>query len=188
MLIEQAEIMSRDLFKSWASCFRGILLIRRGEMADGLQYFDAAFTEFAETRYFRHLRFLSLLAEAHGRAGQIGHGLAVIDKALERSQATEENWCRPEILRVKGELTLLDDGPRGDQAAEALFQDSLDWARRQDALSWELRTATSLARLHHRLDRTPEAAASLSAVYDRFTEGFETADLKTAKSLLDSMT
>ena len=64
---------------------------------------------------------------------------------------------------------------------------SLDWARRQGALSWELRTATSLARLRQDQGRAAEARSLLQPVYDRFSEGFETADLKTAKALLDSM-
>jgi predicted ATPase len=64
---------------------------------------------------------------------------------------------------------------------------SLDWARRQGALSWELRTSTSLARLQHDQGRTAEARSLLQSVYNRFSEGFETADLKTAKAYLDSL-
>ena len=64
---------------------------------------------------------------------------------------------------------------------------ALDWARRQGALTWELRCATSLARAKHEQQRTVEAHELLSAVYDRFTEGFDTADLKTAKALLSSL-
>jgi predicted ATPase len=70
--------------------------------------------------------------------------------------------------------------------AEEHFLRSLDWARRQGALSWELRTSTSLARLQHGQGRVAEARSLLQSVYDRFSEGFETADLKTAKTYLDS--
>jgi predicted ATPase len=63
---------------------------------------------------------------------------------------------------------------------------SLDWARRQGALSWELRTSTSLARLQHGQGRVAEARSLLQSVYDRFSEGFDTVDLKTAKTYLDS--
>jgi predicted ATPase len=72
-------------------------------------------------------------------------------------------------------------------AAEDYFQRARDWARLQGALSWELRAATSLARLLRDQDRFAEALALLQPVYDRFTEGFETADLKAAKALLDSL-
>ena len=72
-------------------------------------------------------------------------------------------------------------------AAEDHFQQALDWARRQGALSWELRAATSLTRLLRDLDRPTEALALLQPVYDRFAEGFDTADLKAAKALLGAL-
>jgi predicted ATPase len=72
-------------------------------------------------------------------------------------------------------------------AAEDHFRQALDWARRQGALSWELRAATSLARLLRDQSRAADALALLQPVYDRFTEGFETADLKAAKALIDSL-
>ncbi len=109
-------------------------------------------------------------------------GLSTIDEALARSERNEERWCVAEFLRIKGELILREGGPR----AEEHFLLSLDWARRQDALSWELRTSTSLARLQHSQGRTAEARRLLQSVYDRFSEGFETADLKTAKACLDT--
>jgi predicted ATPase len=71
--------------------------------------------------------------------------------------------------------------------AEELLQQSLDWARRQGALAWELRAATSLGRLWHDQGRSADATAFLQPVYDRFTEGFATADLKAAKALLDDL-
>jgi predicted ATPase len=72
-------------------------------------------------------------------------------------------------------------------AAEDHFRQALDWARRQGALSWELRAATSLARLPRDHSRAADALALLQPIYDRFTEGFDTADLKTAKALLDTL-
>jgi len=72
-------------------------------------------------------------------------------------------------------------------AAEEHFLHSLDWARRQGALSWELRASTSLARLQHQHGRTQKARELLTPVYDRFTEGFETSDLMAAKGLLDQL-
>ena len=79
-------------------------------------------------------------------------------------------------------------GASGDATvAEDHFRQALDSARRQGALSWELRAATSLARLWHGQNRRAEALALLRPVYDRFTEGFDTADLKAAKALLDTL-
>jgi predicted ATPase len=108
-----------------------------------------------------------------------------IDEALARSEHNEERWCLAELLRIKGELILLEGAAKAAIAAEDLFLQALDWAHRQGALSWELRAATSLARLRLQQDRTAEARGFLTPVYDRFTEGFETADLKAAKALLN---
>ncbi|HUC67198.1 MAG TPA: hypothetical protein VMA53_17290, partial [Stellaceae bacterium] len=85
-----------------------------------------------------------------------------------------------------GDLLLL-QSPPGPAMAEDHYRQALDWARRQGALSWELRAATSLARLLRDQARSGEATARLQPVYDRFTEGFDTADLKAAKALLDAL-
>lgn len=92
----------------------------------------------------------------------------------------------PELIRVKGTLLILQNTPTALEMAEDHFRQALDVARRQKALSWELRAATSLARLLDGQDRCTEALALLQPVYDRFTEGFETADLKAAKALIDT--
>jgi predicted ATPase len=92
-----------------------------------------------------------------------------------------------ELLRIKGELLLLQAAPGAAAAAEDHFRQALDWARRQDALSFELRAATSLAQLQSDQGRPADAMALLQPVYHRFTEGFETADLKAAKALLDAL-
>jgi predicted ATPase len=91
-----------------------------------------------------------------------------------------------ELVRVRGELLLLQGAPGAAAAAEDHFRQALDWARRQGALSWELRAAMSLARLLHDRDRIG-ARDLLASIYDRFTEGFGTADLITAKQLLDEL-
>jgi predicted ATPase len=92
-----------------------------------------------------------------------------------------------ELLRIKGELVLLRGGQGAAALAEDHFRQSLDSARRQGALSWELRAATSLARLLRGQDRVAEARDVLGSVYGRFTEGFVTADLQEAKSLLEKL-
>jgi predicted ATPase len=127
------------------------------------------------------------MAEALGRARQIAEGLAAIEKAIVRSERSEERWATAELLRIKGELLLLQGAPGAAAAAADHFRQALDWAHRQEALSWELRTASSLARLWRDQHRVTEARALLGPVYARFTEGFATADLREAKSLLQEL-
>ena len=92
-----------------------------------------------------------------------------------------------ELLRVKGALVLLECAHNCEHAAQDLFLQSLDWPRRQSALSWGLRAATSLSQLWHDRGRTKEAFELLAPIHDRFTEGFETADLRAAKALVDRL-
>jgi predicted ATPase len=117
----------------------------------------------------------------------VEQGLVAIDEALEQSERTEAGWCMAELLRIKGGLVLQEGGPNSAEAAEGHFLEALDWARRQGALSWELRTATSLSRLWHNQGRTQEAHRLLAQIYDRFTEGSATADLRAAKALISEI-
>ena len=119
-----------------------------------------------------------------GHAGQIGEGLALLEAGIEQS---DTGWLTPELLRLKGELLLLQSTPAAAETVEDLFRQALDWARRQGALSWELRAATSLARLLCDQDRIREARDLLAPIYERFTEGFGTADLREAKRLIDTL-
>jgi predicted ATPase len=112
--------------------------------------------------------------------------LLIVAIPIARSERNDERWCVAELLRIKGELILREGAPQAATAAEQHFLHSLDWARRQRALSWELRTSTSLARLQQDQGRVAEARSLLRSVYDRFSEGFETADLRTAKAYLNS--
>jgi predicted ATPase len=133
------------------------------------------------------MRFAAVdMAEGLAKTGQIADALDAINDAIARAERTEELWQFPELLRVKGELVLLQGAPQAT-AAEDDFRQALDWARRQGALSWELRAAASLTRLLCDQGRSAEAGALLQPVYDCFTEGFDTIDLKAAKALLDAL-
>jgi len=125
------------------------------------------------------------LAEALGATGAISAGLSVMQEAIGRSEQDEERWHIAEFLRIKGELFRLQNGPSAVEAAEESFQQSLDWARRQGVLSWELRAAMSLARLHVKQMRTTEARNLVASTLARFKEGFETADLVAARNFVD---
>jgi predicted ATPase len=105
-------------------------------------------------------------------------------EAIARAETGRAGWCMAEILRAKGEIILKEGASDAAFAAEALFRRSLEMARQQEALSWELRAATSLARLWRRQGRIQRAHDLMASVYGRFTEGFGTADLVTAKTLL----
>jgi predicted ATPase len=131
-------------------------------------------------------RRLALLAEAYGKVGQTEAGLTALAEALAIAHRTGERFWEAEIHRLKGEF-LLARATGHDTEAEASFRQALDGARRQQAKSWELRAATSLARLWQQQGQRAEAHALLAPVYGWFTEGFDTADLQEAKALLDAL-
>jgi predicted ATPase len=99
-------------------------------------------------------------------------------------EQSEAGWLEPESLRLMVELLLLQSTPAAVETIEDLFRQALDESRRQEALSWQLRAATSLARLLRDQGRRADAIACLRPIYDRFTEGFGTADLLAAKRIL----
>jgi len=187
MLLDHSTRHALALWRACGRSFQGLLVIQHGDVLTGLRLLRAGFDEFGEagSAVFRLIAFL--MAEALGRAGQNAEGLAAIEDAIARSERTEEHWAMAELVRVKGELLLLQGAPGAATAGEDHFRQALDWARRQGALSWELRAATSLARLLRDRDRIGEARDLLAPIYERFTEGFGTADLLTAKALLDQL-
>jgi DNA-binding SARP family transcriptional activator/predicted ATPase len=127
--------------------------------------------------------FLVLLAEAYAAAGRVDAGLAVLSEAHALLDHTDERYQEPEVHRLEGQL-MLQRCASDEPQAEAAFQRSLAVARRQQAKSWELRAATSLARLWQRQGKRAAAYDVLAPIYGGFTEGFDTADLAEAKALL----
>jgi DNA-binding winged helix-turn-helix (wHTH) protein/predicted ATPase len=130
--------------------------------------------------------WLALLSEGYGSVGQTEMGLTTIGEALAVVAKRGEGYYEGEINRLQGEL-LLKQTPANPSAAETCFQKALSVARAQQAKSWELRAAISLARLWQSQDKRQEASDLLVPVYAWFTEGFDTADLIDAKSLLDEL-
>jgi predicted ATPase len=188
MLLDSSAAHALPIWRAEGHRFHGTLLIRNGDFDTGLQLLRTALEQLPEASFQPYFTwFLGELAEGLGRVGQIAQGLEAIDEALARSERNEDRWCVAELLRIKGELLLSQEGSGAGAAAEDHYQQALGWARRQGALSWELRAATSLARLLRDQNRSPEAIALLAPIYNRFTEGFETADLKAAKALLDGL-
>ena len=184
-LNDQVEKHSLGSYHPCALGFRGQLSANRGDVVTAVRLLRAALEGVRKIGY-HYTVFASDLALAEAEAGRLDQGLATVDEALQRAERTEESYYVPEALRIKGELLLMQD-KSASAVAEADFSHSLDLARRQGALSWELRAATSLARLLRDQNRIGEARDLLSSVYSRFTEGFETADLISAKRLLDEL-
>jgi predicted ATPase len=182
---------ARHALAAWhrpARCYEGARLIQRGAVGDGLELLRTALDELRGTSFVPYYPFMvGTLAQGLAQAGYVAQALLTIDEALTRSERDEERWWMAELLRIKAELILLAEGADAAPAAEAHLQDALAWARRQGALSFELRCATNLARLWHQQGRTAPARDLLVPVYARFTEGLATADLEAAKALLASL-
>src|SRR5262249_16655018 len=130
--------------------------------------------------------WLALQADACGKAGHPADGLVVIAAAL--AEVTQRGWrfCEAELHRIRGELLLHQDA-RSEQEGETCFRRAIDIGAGQEARSLELRAATSLGRLLQRQGEREEARRLLAEVYAWFTEGFDTADLRDARALLDAL-
>ena len=129
---------------------------------------------------------LALLADAYGTIGKAEAGLTALAEALTLADTTGERFYEPERYRLKGEL-LLQQNSDNQAETETCFTQAITIAQNQQAKSWELRAATSLARLWQSQGKRQEAHDLLAPVYGWFTEGFDTADLKDAKTLLDAL-
>jgi predicted ATPase/DNA-binding SARP family transcriptional activator len=134
---------------------------------------------------------LSLLAQAYQIAGQVKEGLTVLAEALALVEKSDERWWEAELYRLKGELLLKAEGGRlkdeAEAEAEKCFWQAIEVARRQSAKSLELRAVLSLSRLWQKQGKKKEACQMLGEIYGWFTEGFDTADLKEAKVLLEEL-
>ena len=130
--------------------------------------------------------WLTHLALAYAELGKLDDAWRRMCEALTLVEATKERWCEAEVNRIAGEIAL--KSPEPDAAkAEAYFEHALSVARKQQAKSWELRAAMSLARLWRDQGKVQQARELLAPVYGWFTEGFDTLDLKEAKALLNEL-
>ena len=165
------------ILQGWADAQRGEATTGIARIRDGLAASEATGARVTTPFY------LALLAEALALAGKIEEGLATVDDALAKAAVSGERGWDAEIHRLRGELT--GRLPYPDPAkAEESFRTALAIAREQGTRGYELRAATSLARLHRDQGRYGEARDLLAPVYGWFTEGFDTADLKEAAAVL----
>jgi predicted ATPase/DNA-binding winged helix-turn-helix (wHTH) protein len=186
-LKEYAERHHLSAFSAYAAGFEGQLCAERRDLAAAERLLGSCLDSLRQSQNDNYPAFLSSLAEVLGKAGCREESLAAAEEVLRRTERNHQFWWMPEALRIKGQVLLMAD--MADIATTAdYFHQSMDLARRQGALSWELRTAMSLARLQRNQGRIGEARGLLAAAYGRFTEGFGTADLQSAKRLLDELT
>ena len=192
---EQAEaaitLATEQGFPLWlalGTLMRGWALVEQGRGEEGVSQLRRGIAAFQATGSKVAVPYqLALLAEACEKADQVEEGLRVVGEALDIVNKQEERYYEAALYRLKGELILQAQSAGAEhrrKEAEACFHTSIKVAQRQAAKSWELRAAMSLARLWQQQGKRTEARDLLAPVYEWFTEGFDTADLKDAKALL----
>ena len=132
-------------------------------------------------------RWLTILAEAYEEANQVQDALDAVSQALVVVQETGECIFEARLRHLRGELLLKQSGDEAATHAETCFHEAIAAARGQEARSWELRASISLAQLWRRQNKCRKARDLLAPVYAAFAEGFDTADLKAAKGLLEEL-
>jgi len=185
MFMEQAAANTLNVWRIYGRCFSGMLRIRRGDVAGGVLQLGEAVDELRQAKFVQYLTaFLLAQAEGLAEAQRVEQALLAIHEALARVEGTKERWCLAEALRIRGELAL----QIGSQTeAESYFRQALKWAHAQGALSWELRAATSLARLYQTQGRPAPARAVLEPVLATFTEGLDSPDVTSSTALLRAL-
>lgn len=172
---------------SEAQALRGELLVRRGRLQEGIDLLRRALSDMRSRPQKNLMQSVTACGLAEGllQTGHADDALSVINEAIAHSPGIADTWDGPEVLRIRAEALACQSGA-DDSAAEACALEALDIARKQGATGWELRVAMTLARLCIQRDRVAEARAALLPVYSRYTEGFDTLDLRLAQQLLET--
>ena len=174
-------------FKALAMMFQGCVFAATGKALNTIRLMVPAITSVQSTGSTLWVPFyVASLASAYSENGQFSDAIRSVQEATTILQTTGERWCEAEIKRVAGEIALKSPG-RDAAKAEGYFERALTVARQQQAKSWELRAAISLARLWRSQGKVQQARELLAPVYGWFTEGFDTRDLKEAKPLLEEL-
>lgn len=174
------------IWRAMGLCLRGEWLLKQSDMT-GLGILRGALDELFDAGFrMRYPWHLGAYAAGLGDSGDIDSAQAAIDEAIALATSNGEAWCMSELLCIKGRLVLLDPDGKVNSARNHFMQ-ALDWARRQGALSLQLRAATSLAMLEHQRRESEQGITLLTSVYGRFDEGFTTGDLLQARSSLEVM-
>ncbi len=169
----------------WGHFHHGWALAELGQLEEGIAEMETGIAGFHQMGGVPRQQYtIACLARNYARVGRTSEALTMLDKAMANVGRSGEKAELAEMLRLKGEVVLTHDASATAEA-EQCFRAALELARAQDARLWQLRTATSLARLVRDTNRRDEARATLADIYNWFTEGFDTADLKDAKALLE---
>jgi len=186
-VVRLADEKGAALWKALGTMQQGCVLALSSKASEAIQMITSGITTYRSTGSRVYLPFfLAHLSTAHAELGQFDDAWRCIGEAMTAVETTKERWCEAEINRIKGEIAL--KLPQlGSSQAGAYFERALTVARTQQAKSWELRAAMSMARLWRDQGKRNEARDLLAPVYGWFTEGFDTLDLKEAKILLDTL-
>jgi predicted ATPase len=174
------------LWRIAGEAFEGWALTKMGQEAVGLAQLKGAIVNWERSGSGLFLIYwFTLLADAYGAMGEAEKGINLLDNGLQICIKNNERWWEADLLRLKGDLLLLQDGQ--EARAELSFLKARDLARKQGALSLELRAVMGLCIILKQTGEKEEARAQLLETYGKFTSGFETGDLKAAQLLLDSL-
>ena len=186
-LIALADEKGTLYWKALGTAMRGWLFASTGKASDAVRAITSGVTSLRSTGASLYEPWhLWHLAMAYAELGQHDDARRCIDDAIDKVERSKEKWCEAEVHRVAGEVALKSPAPDTEKA-EKYFDRALAVARRQQAKSWELRAAISMARLWRSQGKSQQARELLAPVYGWFTEGFDTLDLKEAKALLDEL-
>uniref|UniRef100_UPI003100FDCC ATP-binding protein n=1 Tax=Neorhizobium sp. EC2-8 TaxID=3129230 RepID=UPI003100FDCC len=183
--LEHATKHGLSIWRNMGMCTRGRMNLYTDRPFDLAAYRDALAEVLNGGFRMRYPNYLTNYGEALARQGDLAGGLAAIDEAMEISQSRGQVVGMPEMLRIKGNVIRFQD-PAGLDKATECYRKSIELARRDGALSWELRSAISLVKLSRERGRDDEAEDILASAYNRFQEGFSTGDLRRARALLDT--
>jgi predicted ATPase/DNA-binding winged helix-turn-helix (wHTH) protein len=186
-LIEVATNLDAPFWKTVGRFVEGKLLVERREFTVGLALLREAFETCQRTGWrISYPEFRGVSAVALAGLGRRDEALGAVDEALANADDQGEKWYVPELLRIKGEILLQYGADTAAAQAENCFFEALRTARDWETLFWELRVSLSIARMRLAQGRREEARQILSPVYQRFTEGFDTTDMRAAKALLEA--
>lgn len=188
MLVDESARDGIEFWQVWGQCFAGVLMIREGDLSNGIKSLGEALGRLRNISYgVYYIVFLAEYAAALAEVGEFDRASSCLEEALTRSEQNEEGWFAPELWRLAGRFAALRGGTDAGGEAEQRLATALNIAREQEALFWEIKAAVSLARLWQRQDRVQEAEALLAPLVSRFAGSLDQPLLREAAELSDRL-